>query len=54
MGDTERGQKVSSISQWWMLVQRLITIKLCDRMNTVVLLAQAPIIAILIAYLVWK
>lgn len=48
MGDTERGQKVSSTSQWWMLVQRLITIKLRDRMNTVVLLAQAPIIAILI------
>ncbi|MGL4551237.1 MAG: ATP-binding cassette domain-containing protein, partial [Gemmataceae bacterium] len=46
--DASRGQKVSSLSQWWMLVQRLVSIKLRDRMNTAVLLAQAPIIAVLI------
>ena len=37
------------VNQWWVLVQRSLAIKAKDLMNTIVLFAQAPIIAILIA-----
>jgi ABC-type multidrug transport system ATPase subunit/pSer/pThr/pTyr-binding forkhead associated (FHA) protein len=38
----------SAIAQWWTLVRRNIAIKRKDRWNTAILLAQAPIIALLI------
>jgi ABC-type multidrug transport system ATPase subunit/pSer/pThr/pTyr-binding forkhead associated (FHA) protein len=41
-------------SQWWTLVRRCFAIKLKDRTNTAILLAQAPIIAVLIALVFGK
>jgi hypothetical protein len=40
---------ISPFFQWWLLVCRLVTIKLKDRVNTAILLAQAPIVALLLA-----
>jgi hypothetical protein len=40
--------KVSAWSQWGVLIRRGLAIKLRDRMNTVILLAQAPIVAVLL------
>jgi len=40
--------------QWWTLVQRCLAIKVKDITNTVILLAQAPIIAILLALVFGK
>lgn len=37
------------VLQWWTLAQRYLTIKARDTWNTLILLAQAPIIAVLIA-----
>lgn len=36
-------------SQWWTLVRRCVSIKIKDTANTAILMAQAPIIALLIA-----
>jgi ABC-type multidrug transport system ATPase subunit len=44
MQDLER----SPIAQWWALTQRNVAIRRKDRWNTAILLAQAPVIAILI------
>jgi len=38
------------LGQWWSLVLRSLLIKLKDRVNTLILLAQAPIIALLIVF----
>jgi ABC-type multidrug transport system ATPase subunit/pSer/pThr/pTyr-binding forkhead associated (FHA) protein/ABC-type multidrug transport system permease subunit len=35
--------------QWWVLVQRMVAVKVADSWNSLVLLAQAPLIAVLIA-----
>jgi ABC-type multidrug transport system ATPase subunit/pSer/pThr/pTyr-binding forkhead associated (FHA) protein/ABC-type multidrug transport system permease subunit len=43
-----RQRRVSGWYQWLVLVQRLLTIKVKDRMNTAILLAQAPIVAVLL------
>jgi ABC-type multidrug transport system ATPase subunit/pSer/pThr/pTyr-binding forkhead associated (FHA) protein len=51
---TDREGGISSLLQWWILVRRLITIKLRDRMNTAILLVQAPIVAILIVMVFGK
>lgn len=41
--------KVSSLKQWWILHARTFNVKLNDTMNSLILLAQSPIIAALIA-----
>ena len=40
---------VDTAAQWWVLVRRMLAIKVADRWSTLVLLAQAPIIAALVA-----
>ena len=45
----EPKDRTMGFSQWWTLVRRCFAIKLKDRVNTAILLAQAPIIALLIA-----
>src|SRR5262249_13052775 len=48
-GSVEQGRRrVSGLYQWLVLVQRLLTIKVKDRMNTAILLAQAPVVAVLL------
>jgi len=42
-------QRAFGLLQWWTLVGRAWNIKIRDRMNTAILMAQAPIIALLIA-----
>jgi ABC-type multidrug transport system ATPase subunit/ABC-type multidrug transport system permease subunit len=46
--------RTMGLTQWWTLVRRCFAIKLRDRMNTAILLAQAPIIALLIALVLGK
>ncbi len=43
-------RSASSFRQWWILHCRNFRVKLQDRMNTAILLAQAPVIAFLIAF----
>ncbi|MBM4022746.1 MAG: FHA domain-containing protein [Planctomycetes bacterium] len=40
---------LDALSQWWTLVRRSVTIKVADRWTTAILLAQAPIIGLLVA-----
>lgn len=40
-------QRANGLRQWWILVQRYLRIKAADRVGTAVLLAQAPLIAVL-------
>jgi serine/threonine protein kinase/ABC-type multidrug transport system ATPase subunit len=40
--------RAAEISQWWTLVRRCFTIKLKDTINTGILMAQAPIVALLV------
>jgi ABC-type cobalamin/Fe3+-siderophores transport system ATPase subunit len=42
-------RRIAPLFQWWLLVCRLVTIKLRDRTSTAILLAQAPIVAVLVA-----
>lgn len=44
----------NSIAQWWTLCCRGLRIKIKDRTNTIVLLAQAPIVAVLIVLIFGK
>ena len=44
----EQSRRISPFFQCMLLVQRMTTIKLKDRMNTAIMLAQAPIVAVLI------
>jgi ABC transport system ATP-binding/permease protein len=44
----------SPIAQWWALVSRSVAIKRKDRWNTAILLAQAPVIALLIVLVFGK
>jgi len=39
---------VSAWFQWWVLVRRNLAIKVRDRMNTAILLGQAPVVAVLL------
>jgi len=39
------------IRQWWVLAERVLEIKLNDLRNTLILLAQAPIIALILAFI---
>jgi ABC-type multidrug transport system ATPase subunit len=48
VGARTKRQEVSSLRQWWILVQRYWKMKLADTAGTAVLLAQAPVIALLI------
>ncbi|MBM3313692.1 hypothetical protein FJY70_03755, partial [candidate division WOR-3 bacterium] len=48
VGARTKRQQVSALRQWWILVQRYWRIKLADAAGTAVLLAQAPVIALLI------
>jgi ABC-type multidrug transport system ATPase subunit/pSer/pThr/pTyr-binding forkhead associated (FHA) protein len=58
--DSEGGEAVthtrgiSAFFQWWLLVCRLVTIKLRDRTSTAILLVQAPIVALLVAMVFGK
>lgn len=49
-----RGYRAFGFHQWWTLVRRCLTIKVKDRANTAILLAQAPIIAILVSLVFGK
>ena len=49
-----QSRRISPIFQWLLLVGRMTTIKLKDRMNTAIMLAQAPIVAILIVLVFGK
>jgi len=49
-----RVHRAFGFSQWWTLVRRSLAIKIKDRTNTAILLAQAPIIAILVALVFGK
>jgi ABC-type multidrug transport system ATPase subunit len=46
--------RVAGLRQWWTLVRRCFAVKLQDRVNSAILLAQAPIIALLIALVFGK
>ncbi|MBM3323761.1 ATP-binding cassette domain-containing protein, partial [candidate division WOR-3 bacterium] len=48
VGHKTRPQPTNGLRQWWILVQRYWKIKLADTAGTAVLLAQAPVIAVLI------
>jgi len=45
---TQKPRRAVDIMQWWTLVHRCVTIKLKDTINTGILMAQAPIVAILV------
>lgn len=47
--ERRRASPFDAVFQGWVLARRMISIKLADRWNTAVLLAQAPLIALLIA-----
>jgi len=47
-------KREAGLSQWWTLVKRCFAIKLKDKWNTAILLAQAPIIASLLALVFGK
>ncbi len=43
-----KAHRAFGFGQWWTLVRRCLAIKLRDTMNTAILMAQAPIIAVLV------
>ncbi len=47
-GSPPRTARTSGVAQWWTLVRRCLTIKFKDCWNTAILLAQAPIVAVLV------
>lgn len=47
--DTTGAERKPGIRQWWTLTQRFLEIKLKDLRNTLILLAQAPIVALILA-----
>jgi ABC-type multidrug transport system ATPase subunit len=51
---TQKPRRALEIAQWWTLVRRCITIKLKDTVNTGILMAQAPIVAILVVMVYGK
>lgn len=46
--ERQRRRNVPLLSQWKTLVARCLAIKIRDRMNTAILLAQAPVVAVLL------
>jgi ABC-type multidrug transport system ATPase subunit len=44
----QKNHRVFGFSQWWTLVRRCLAIKRRDTINTAILLAQAPVIALLV------
>lgn len=51
-GDDNTGaERKPGIRQWWTLTQRFLEIKLKDFRNTLILLAQAPIVAFILAFI---
>jgi hypothetical protein len=49
-----RAHRALGFDQWWTLVRRCLTVKIKDTANTAILLAQAPIIAILVSLVFGK
>lgn len=47
--DNTGAERKPGLGQWWTLTQRLLEIKLKDLRNTLILLAQAPIVALILA-----
>jgi ABC-type multidrug transport system ATPase subunit len=43
-----KGSRGNGLAQWWTLVERNLAVKIRDRANMAILLAQAPLIAVLI------
>jgi energy-coupling factor transporter ATP-binding protein EcfA2 len=44
-----RGASAPALAQWWTLLRRYATIKLRDRLNLVFMIAQAPLVGLLLA-----
>lgn len=49
-----RPHRAAGLRQWWTLVRRCMAVKLRDRANSVILMAQAPIIALLVVFVFGK
>ena len=49
--DNTGAERKFGIGQWWTLTQRYLEIKLKDLRNTLILLAQAPIVAFILAFI---
>lgn len=47
--DTTGAERTPGVRQWWTLTQRFLEIKLKDLRNTLILLAQAPVVALILA-----
>jgi len=49
--DNTGAERKPGIRQWWTMTQRFLEIKLKDFRNTLILLAQAPIVALILAFI---
>ncbi len=52
--DNRGAERKPGVRQWWTLTQRFLEIKLKDYRNTLILLAQAPIVAFILAFITDK
>lgn len=52
--DNTGAERKPGLRQWWTLTQRFLEIKLKDLRNTLILLAQAPIVAFILAFITDK